>query len=161
MENNYYWFSDKKIGQDLSLLEVKNTQKRTSLPLFWHTGSSLGRMKIWRGKWAPNSKIPVGLESRQDRFSKNPTWAHFGHSQVSQNRPRSSVVHRGKIAKFASVSRNFDSWLLQVGLLIYTFVFWHQRWHLKHFLSIWTSIQVAKEGKWSPKPKVMFLALHL
>jgi len=89
-------------------------------------------MNIWRGKWAPNSRIIVGLESRQDSLSDKPTWAHFGHLKVPQNKPQSSptyrengVAHRGKIANFAPVSRNFGSRLLQVGPLIYTSVFWH------------------------------------
>lgn len=168
MKNHDYWCLDKKFGQDLSLHEVKNTQKMTSLPLFWHTGSSLGRMKIWRGKWAPNSEIPVGLEIRQDRISNKHTWAHFGLLQVPQNRLPSGAAHRengavhtGKNAKFASVSRNFDSRLLQVGPLIYISVFWHLGRNLKYFLSRLASIQVAKEGKQSPKPFVMFVMLHL
>ena len=168
MENHNYWCSAKKFWQGMSLQKVKKHPKMASLPLFWHTESSLGRMKIWRGKWAPNSKIPVGLESIQDRLSKKPTWAHFGHLKVTQNSPQSSkahrengAAHRGKIAQFASVSWNFGSRLLQVGPLIYTSVFWHQRWNLKCFFSRLAYIQVAKEGKRSPKPNVMFVVLHL
>ena len=117
----------------MSLQKVKKHPKMASLPLFWHRGSSLGRIKIWRGKWAPNSKIPVEIESRQDTLSNKSTWAHFWHLKVPQNRPQSSAAHRGKIAKFSSVSQNFGSRLLQVGPLIYTSVFWHQRQHVKCF----------------------------
>jgi len=55
----------KKFGQVLSPQEVKNTLKMTSPPLISHTKSSLGRLRFWRGKWAPNPEIPLGLESRQ------------------------------------------------------------------------------------------------
>ena len=93
MQNHDYWCLDKKFGHDLCLQEVKNTQKMTSLPLFWHTESSLGRMNIWRAKWAPNSEIPLGLESRQDRLSNKHTWAYFGLLQVPQNRLQSGAEH--------------------------------------------------------------------
>ena len=54
--------------------------------------------------------------------------------------------------------------------LIYTSVFWHQRWNLKICFSRLASIQVEKEGKWSPQCKMSclqrctcswWLALHL
>ena len=162
LENYDYGFLGKRFGQTLGLLKVKKHPKVASLPLFWHTERSLGRMKIWKGKWAPSLEILVGLESRQDMISNKPTWAHFGHMQVPQNRLQSGATyrefgeaHRGKNCQFAPVSENFGSRLLQVGPVIYTLVFWHQRWHLKSFLSRWASIQVAKECKGSPQPKVM------
>ena len=141
---------------------VKKHPKMASLSLFGHTESSLGRMKFWRGNWASNSEILVGLESRQVKIYNKPTWAHFWHMQVPQNRPQSSTthrekpaVHRGNFAQFAPVSWNFGSRLLQVGPVIYTSVFWHQMWHLNSFLSRWASIQVAKECKGSPQPNAM------
>jgi len=94
MENHDYWCPGKKFWQDLGLLKVKKHPKMASLPLFWHTENNLGRMNIWRGKWAPNSKIPIGLESRQDRLSNKSTLAHFWHLQVPQNRPQSGTMHR-------------------------------------------------------------------
>ena len=110
---SYLW--PRNLGRFWALKEVKNTQKMTSLPIFWHTGSSIGRMNIWTGKWAPNSKIPLGLESRQDRFSRKHTWAHFGLLQVPQNRLQRGATHIGKKAKFTSVLRNFDSRLSTSG----------------------------------------------
>ena len=71
----------------------KNMQNMTSLPLFWHTGSSLGRMHFWRGKWTPNWKIPLALEIRQERLSNKTTWAQFGLRQVPQNQQQSSATH--------------------------------------------------------------------
>ena len=68
MKSHDCWCMAKKFGQALSPQEVKNTQKMTSLPLFWHTGSSLGRLQFWRGKWHPNWKFSLGLESRQAGF---------------------------------------------------------------------------------------------
>ena len=62
----------------------KNMQKMTSLPLFWHTGSSFGRIHFWRGKWTPIWKIPLGLDSRQVGLSNKPTWAQFGWREVPQ-----------------------------------------------------------------------------
>ena len=122
MKNHNHWCLDKEFGHDLSLQEVKNTEKMTSLPLFWHTGSSLRRMKIWRGKWAPNSEIPLGLASRQARLSKKHTWSHFGLLQVPQNSLQIGAAHIElgathieKKAKFTSVSRNFHSQLSPSG----------------------------------------------
>ena len=130
----------KKFGHDLSLEEVKNTQKMTSLPLFWHTGSSLGRMKIWRGKWAPNSEIPLGLEIRQAKISNKHTWAQFGFLQVPQNRLQSGATHIesgaahiGKKALNAYVSRNFASRLFISGPSHMHFIFSAHKVVLKVF----------------------------
>ena len=168
MENHDFWCMDKKFEQVLSPQEVKNTLKMTSLPLIPHTERSLGRLRFWRRKWAENSEIPLGLEIRQPRLSKKHTWEHFRLLEVPQNKLQSGVVHIesgaahiGKKANFTSISRNFDSRLLQVGPIIYISVFQHLRWHSKYFHSRLASIQVAKEGKSSPKPFVMFVTLHL
>jgi len=93
MENHDYWYLDKKFGHVLSPYEVKNTLKMTSLPLISHTESSLGRLKFWRGKWEPNSEIPLGLESRQVGISNKHTWAQFGLYRVPQNQQQSSATH--------------------------------------------------------------------
>jgi len=85
MENHDCWCLDKKFGQVLSPKEVKNTLKMTFLPLISHIGSSLGRLRIWRGKWAPNSEIPLGLESRQVGFFNKHTWDQFGLHKMHQN----------------------------------------------------------------------------
>ena len=88
------WCMTKKFGQVLCPQEVKNTQKMTSLPLFWHTESSLGRLKFWRGKWHPNLKIILGLESIQAYLSKKHTWAQFGLREVPQNQLQHGTTHR-------------------------------------------------------------------
>ncbi len=123
MQNHDYWCLENKFGHDLSLQEAKNTQKMASLPLFWHTGRSLGRMKIWRGKWAPNTKIPLGLEIRQARPSNKHTWGHFGLRKVPQNSLQSIAMHIGKKAQFTSISRNFDSRLSTSGPAHLNFTF--------------------------------------
>ena len=116
MKTHDCWCMAKTFGQVLSPQEVKNTQKMTSLPLFWHTGRSLERMKIWRGKWAPNLEIPLGLESRQARLSNKHTWSQFGLRKVPQNQLQSGMthtvfgaVHRDPKAKITSAPRHFDS----------------------------------------------------
>ena len=73
---------------------VKNTLKMTFLPLFGHTGSSVGKTHFWRGKWQPNSEIPLGLESRQADRSNELSYAQFGHREGLQNRLQSGMTHR-------------------------------------------------------------------
>lgn len=73
---------------------VKNTSKMLTLPLFGHTGSSFGRTDFWRGKWTPNSKIPLVLEIRQIDISNKPTWRKFGEGEGLQNRLGKNVMHR-------------------------------------------------------------------
>ena len=73
---------------------VKNTLKMTFLPLFGHTGSSVGRTHFWRGKWKPNSEILVVLERRQASLSNKPTWRKFGHWEGLQNQLQTGATHR-------------------------------------------------------------------
>ena len=139
----------------------KTPKNGLSAPFLTHRKQSWENGDL-EGQMSTKFKIPMGLESRQDRISKKPTWAHFGHLKVPQNRLQSGTTHRefgtahrGKNCQFAPVSRNFGSRLLQVGPVIYTSFFWHQRRNLKSFLSRWASIQVAKECKGPPQPNVM------
>ena len=60
-----------------ALKKVNNTQRMTLLPLFWHTASSVGRTQFWRGKWRPNSKIPLGCKVDRKTFPKNTLGAHL------------------------------------------------------------------------------------
>ena len=46
----------------------KNTQKVPSMPLFCHTGSSLGRFHFWRRKWTPNPKFKLFQKLDSPRF---------------------------------------------------------------------------------------------
>ena len=73
---------------------VKNTLKMTFLPLFGHTGSSVGKTHFWRGKWQPNSEILPDLESRQAGLSNELFCTQFGHQEGVQNRLQSSMTHR-------------------------------------------------------------------
>ena len=49
--------------------ELKNTMKTTLLPPFAPAGSTSGRKKFWRDKWAPNWEIPLGLDSQHPGIS--------------------------------------------------------------------------------------------
>lgn len=73
---------------------VKNTPKMTFLPLFGHTGSSVGKTPFWRGKWRPNLKIPLVLESTQVDLSKTCTWRRFGHREGLQKWLQIGTMHR-------------------------------------------------------------------
>ena len=64
------------------------------LPLFAHTGSSVGILDFLRGKWQPNSEIPLGLESRHVDISKEISYAQFGLREGPQNQPQSGAMHR-------------------------------------------------------------------
>ena len=65
-----------------------------SLPLFEPTGRSVGRTDFWRGKWTPNSKIPLVLESRQIGLSIKPTWSKFGEGEGLQIQLGKGVEHQ-------------------------------------------------------------------
>ena len=73
---------------------VKNTLKMTFLPLFGHTGRSVGKTHFWRGKWQPNSEITLGLEIRQADLSNNLSCAKFGDWEGLQNQLQTGVTHR-------------------------------------------------------------------
>ena len=73
---------------------VKNTLKLTFLPLFGHTRSSVGKTHFWRGKWKPNSEIPLGLEIRQENIYNELSCAQFGHQEGLQNWLQTGVTHR-------------------------------------------------------------------
>ena len=73
---------------------VKNTLKMTFLPLFGHTRSSVGRTHFWRGKWKPNSEIPLVLKIIQAELSNKPTWIQFGQREGLQNQLQTGKTHR-------------------------------------------------------------------
>ena len=56
---------------------VKNTLKMTFLPLFGHTGRSVGKTHFWRGTWQPNLEIQLGLEIWQEELSNELSYAQF------------------------------------------------------------------------------------
>ena len=100
----------KTFHQVLGPQKVKKHAKSDLLPLFGHTGSSLGRMHFWRGKWAPNWEIPLGLESRHLDLSNKPTWASFGSLEVPQKWAERRATRRD-LARYAS--GNFPVFHLQ------------------------------------------------
>ena len=75
--------------------KVKNTLKMTFLPLFGHTGSSVGKTHFWRGKWKPNSELPLGLEIRQVDISNELSCAQFGHREGLQNQLQTGATYWG------------------------------------------------------------------
>ena len=91
----------KTFHQVLSPQKVKKHAKNDLLPLFGHTGSSLGRLHFWRGKWAPNWEIPLGLESRHPALSNKPTLASFGCREVPQKWAQRCATRR-EMARYAS-----------------------------------------------------------
>ena len=64
------------------------------LPLFGHTGSSVGTFDFWRGQWKQNSEIPLGLVIKQADISNELSHAQFGHQEDLQNRLQSGMTHR-------------------------------------------------------------------
>ena len=86
----------------------------TSLPPFAPIGSSLGRVKFWRGKLHRNPEIQLGLETRQEGISNKLSWAQFGFQEVPQNQLQtgtthreSGAAHRGKIASLTKYCSAF------------------------------------------------------
>ena len=115
----------KRFYEVLGLQKVKKQAKNNFLPHFLHTESSLGRLQFWRGKWQPNSEIPLGLESRHPEFSNKPTFASFGHlkgpQKCSQRRATRQDLARNpsgkllRISAYSSAKRSFDCvWLFGV-----------------------------------------------
>ena len=86
---------------DLSPQKVKKQEKNDLFPLFGHTGSSLGRLHFWRGKWPPNWEIPLGLESRHPDLSNKPTCASFECHEVPQKWAQRRAM-RWEMACYAS-----------------------------------------------------------
>ena len=84
----------KDFDKFLVSLRVKNTLKMAFLPLFGHTGSSVGRFDFWRGTWKPNSEIPLGLESRQVYISNELSCTQFGLREGPLNQPQRGAMHR-------------------------------------------------------------------
>jgi len=76
--------------------------------LIWHILTSLGRFDFWQGKWTPNWKIPVGLESRLKELSNKPTISSFWHLKVpqkwSQRRATRQAEARDPSGKFSKFS---------------------------------------------------------
>ena len=64
------------------------------MPLFGHTGSSVGRFDFWRVKWKPNSEIPLGLEIRQADLSNELSYTQFLLQEGPYNTPQSGAKHR-------------------------------------------------------------------
>ena len=158
----------KKFWQDLGLLKVKKHPKMASLPHFWHTQSSLGRMKIWRGKWAPNWEIPVGLESRQDKLSNKPIWAHFGHLQCPKTGPK-VARHTKKLARRTEEKLPICSHFVKFRFATspsgpdhLNFGFLAPKVAFKVFF-LHIGFYPSGEGRQTvtPMPNVMFAALHL
>ena len=86
----------------------------TFLPLFGHTGSSVGKNHFWRRTWKQNSKIQLGLESRQVELSNELSYAQFGLREGTQNQPQSGATHRdfrrgalGILAQFSLSNSDF------------------------------------------------------
>lgn len=84
----------KKFWQVLSFQKGQKHLKNDLSTPFWHTGRSLGRTHFWRGKWRPNSTIPLVLESIQEKISKNPTWRKFGYREGLQKQLQKGAMHR-------------------------------------------------------------------
>ena len=55
--------------------------------LILHILTSLGRFDFWQGKWTPNWKIPVGLESRLKDLSNELSCTWFRHREGLQKPP--------------------------------------------------------------------------
>lgn len=68
---------NKKFHRVLGLQKVKMHAKFDFLPLFWVAETSFGRIKFWQGKWPPNLKILVGLESRLADLSNELSCTQF------------------------------------------------------------------------------------
>ena len=87
MKNQKFWIFHGKIcmptyGQEIltgfwASRRVKNTLKMTFLPLFGHTGSSVGKNHFWWVKWKPNLDITLGLERRQVDISNELSCTQF------------------------------------------------------------------------------------
>ena len=102
---SYKW--PRNLDRFLALKKVKNTQKMTSLPLFWHKRSTVGRTNFWRGKWRKNWEVLLRLESIQEYLSNKHTWSECGHQeslqkwvQIGTTHRESGAVHRGNLAQF-------------------------------------------------------------
>lgn len=112
MMKNTYSATTKTFHQFFGPQKVKRHAKHDLLPLFGHTWSSLGRMHLWRGKWAPNFEIPLGLEIRHPDLSNKPTWAQFGCREVPQKWAERRATRRvlaryawGNFPSFASLAQ--------------------------------------------------------
>ena len=65
-------------------LECQNTCKIWLSAPFLSCRSSLGRIDFWLGKWPPNQKIIVGLESRLRYLSNELSCTSFWHREGLQ-----------------------------------------------------------------------------
>jgi len=100
---------------------AKNTQKVSSLPLFFHIGSHFGRFHFWRGKWTPNQKIQVVPEIRLTKISNELFCTYFGLWEAFQNWPGKSATHsisgathRRKICQFCLFVQNFAQFAISL-----------------------------------------------
>ena len=55
--------------------------------LIWHSSTSLGRFDFWQGKWTPNHKIQVVLESRLKYLSNELSCTQFWHREGLHKSP--------------------------------------------------------------------------
>ena len=101
---------DLRFGEVLGLQKVKKLAKNDFLPLFWIAKSSLGRFEFWQRKWTPNSKIPVGLESRLTEISNKPTLAQFGHLQVPQKWLQRHATRQAVFSKMHCTAQKNAVW---------------------------------------------------
>jgi len=62
--------------------------------LIWHILTSLGRFDFWQGKWTPNWKISVLLESRLKEISNELSCTWFQHQEGLQKSPESRTTHQ-------------------------------------------------------------------
>ena len=67
-----------------SKVDWSNTLPWGSLSIL-HILTSLGRFDFWQGKWTPNWKIPVGLESIVNNISNVLSCTQFWHRKGLQN----------------------------------------------------------------------------
>ena len=97
-----YAFSemDEAFHQVLDDQRGQNTMKITVLPPFSAAGSTYGRMNFWRGKWAPNWEILLGLDSRHLGLSNKLSGAWFWCREVPQKQAVRRATHRAQ-ARYA------------------------------------------------------------
>ena len=90
----------------LSLQKLKIHQKNDFLPTFWVAESDLGRNGFWGVKSAPNSEIPLGMESRQAKLSNEPSCTWFGPVEPTQKQLwRCATKTSGGATKSSSFAR--------------------------------------------------------
>lgn len=81
-------------------------QKNDFLPTFWVAESDLGRNGFWGVKSAPNSEIPLGMESRQAKLSNEPSCTWFWSVEPTQKQLwRCATKTSGGATKSSSFAR--------------------------------------------------------